>query len=478
MPVRSKVKLFNTTALIIVLVSLAINGCFYYFNKKNLFCEGLIKDHGEVAYNLYQYNSTKINPARADALRSLEYKESRRVDYYEIDHKSYGPPTQYRSYFDSIGYGVVIGLLWKLTGSLDYSDIQLLQIVLFSLLLFLFFQIALMLLGMRGAIFSSIALLLFFPAFFLNVQVLRDIWPFYSAIIVMYVALRYLLQKSHWLVPVTGGITIALLQFLRPHVFTLILTTSVVLLGYAIVTKEFVRVTKLLLILFTTNILFFWLPFSTYNKMAYDRYIVGATGINLIQGLGEFDNPWGYKLSDGWFVEFMNTKYPQLTDLERDDKAKELFLKAIQEQPLIYIRGVLHRIPRIIFPGLPSFNYQSNTEFYQLYVTKKSLPNVCSLLLQSPSILFDFAFRHIYIGLYLLIAYLGLFLALIRKKFILFFFIFFGVIAAGYSVIFLHTDHRYLIPYFAFFSLFVGYFFDEILKRKNNEETFDCCPHI
>ena len=142
--------------------SLCINGIFLYINKKNLFFEGLMKHHGEIAYNLYQHNSIKINPERAGILGILEGEKNRRVDYYEIDHESYGPPTQYRNYYDSIGYGVVIGLLWKLTHSLDYFDIQFLQIILFSLILLLFFQIALMLFDRRTAILSCISLLLFF----------------------------------------------------------------------------------------------------------------------------------------------------------------------------------------------------------------------------------------------------------------------------------------------------------------------------
>jgi hypothetical protein len=57
------------------------------------------------------------------------------------------------------------------------------------------------------------------------------------------------------------------------------------------------------------------------------------------------------------------------------------------------------------------------------------------------------------------LAYLGLMLALIRKKYFAVAIILLGIIAAGYSVVFLHTEHRYLIPYYTFFSFFVGYLF-------------------
>ena len=77
-------------------------------------------------------------------------------------------------------------------------------------------------------------------------------------------------------------------------------------------------------------------------------------------------------------------------------------------------------------------------------------------------IIFDFVARHIYIGIFLLLAYLGMLIALIRKKYFALFFLFFGVIGAGCSVVLFHTEHRYLIPYYAFFPFFVGYLFNTL----------------
>jgi hypothetical protein len=457
-------KVCNTQALILCGLSLLLNGIFLYFNSKTLFTWGLLKHQGDIAYNLYEYNSIKVTPTRMVKLMELEAQQQRRVDYYEINPKSYGPPTEYRNYCDSIGYGIVIGLLWKLTNSLDFLDIQLLQILLFSLLLLLFYQIAFMLFNQRTALFSTLALLLFFPITYLNVQVARDIWPYYSAVILAYTALSYILNKSSFLIPLTGGIFIALFQFMRPPTFTLILTSSLVLCIYAVIKKS-LKPFSYVIILWLTNICFFWIPFATYNKIAYDRYMVAPTGINLLEGLGEIPNPWGYKLNDPWYLNFMKTTYPQLTtDLERDDKARELFFAAIKEQPQVYLQQIMKRVPRIIFPGLPCFGYYDNQELYHLYLTGTPISKIIASVMRSPTILLDFAIRHIYIGLFLFLAYLGMLLMLIRRKFFPFFFIFIGLIAPCFMVIFSHTDHRYLIPFYAFFALFVGYLFAEIKK--------------
>jgi len=460
--IKSSCKLWNNHTVILFLFSLLINGIFLYVYRKNIYCNGPLRQHGEVAYNVYRYNSTKINPNRLGALCCLEVKNKQRADYYEIDHEQYGPPTQYRSHSETVGYGVLLGLLWKLTHSLNFFDIQLLQLLLFSFLLLLFYQIALMLFNQRTALFSCIALLLFFPAIYLNVQAMRGIWPYYSAVILLYVSLSYLQKQVSIIVPIIGGVAIALCQFMRTPMFLHVVTTAVVLFGYALTTKELRSVFKLLLVLFITNLLFFWAPFAAYNKMAYNRYLVSSSGLNFIQGLGEFENPWGYHLCDGWYLNFMKKNYPGLTPLEWDDKSKDLFFKAIKENPVFYIKNLLLKMPRLILPGLPWFNYQDTKRIYWMYVHGTPLREIFSIITRKPIIFWDFLARHLYIGLFLLLAYLGILLMLIRKKFFAFSLIFFGIIIVGYSVIFAHIDHRYLVPYYAFFALFVGYLFAQI----------------
>lgn len=450
--------------------SLALCSIYVYVYRKNIFYEGLLKHHGEIAYNVYRYNSLKINNNRIGAIYEREAETGQRADYYEIDHERYGPPTIYRNYYDSIGYGVLIGLLWKITHSLDYLDIQLLQLLLFSLLLLLFYQIALMLFDKRTALFSSITLLCFFPILYLNAQVMRDVWPYYSAVILAYTTLAFLYKKIGLILVTLGAITVALLQFTRPPAFMLIITISIVLLGYAITQKQFRSVLTLLTLLWGTNILFFWIPFAAYNKIAYDRYIVGPTGINVLEGLGEYPNPWGYQLSDGWYGNFMKENYPHLkTNLERDDQARALFWQAVRQEPLYYLTSVLKRIPRLAFPGLPSFNYQDTKGLYKMYLSGESISSIAKHVIHKPILLIDFLIRHVYLGLFLLLAYLGILLALIRKKYFACFFIWLGIIASSYPVILAHTEHRYLTPYYAFFAIFVGFLLSETTKRKGRQ---------
>jgi hypothetical protein len=158
----------------------------------------------------------------------------------------------------------------------------------------------------------------------------------------------------------------------------------------------------------------------------------------------------------------MNKKYPNLSPIEHDKKARQLFWQALKSDPWFYLRSIIRRIPRLVLPGLPWFNYQDKAELYHMYLTGTSLKEIFKIVCRDPVILFDFLARHLYVGIFLLLAYLGMLLMLIRKKYFAFFIIFAGIICAGYSVIFMHTDHRYLIPYYAFFALFVGYLAREL----------------
>lgn len=477
---KTTISIFNPQSTLLALATLAIGSIFLFFNHKNIFVETLLRPHGEVAYNLYKYNSLKVNPARMGALAAKEQVTGRRADYYEIDHEKFGPPTTHRNAFDTIGYGVVIGTLWKITDSLNYLDIQILQLLLLAFFMFLFYYIAFMLFkSKRAALFSGIALLSFFPLFYLNAQVFRDIWPFYAAIILLFITIKFLFDGHSWSILISGSMAFALMQWMRSTIFLMIITTSILLFLYAICSKKLKikRVLQFTLTVLIANVFFYWLPFMTYNKIAYNRYLVGPAGINLIQGLGEFPNKWGYKLSDGWYADYTEkhfgkeAKKLKLTENEKtsfyDDKMRTVFWKSIKEDPLFYLSCIAKRIPRLLFPGLPWFNYQDKKEIYLMYVTGTPVKELIKTVLREPIIAIDFAARHIYIGLFLLFAYLGILLALIRKQYLALLLLFGGIICAGYSVIFAHIDHRYLIPFYGIFAFFVGYFFHEIINVWN-----------
>jgi hypothetical protein len=457
-----KVKIINKHSVILFICALAINFIFLYFNHKNIFCNGQLRYHQEMGYNVFKYNSVKLNWKRIGAICKKEGQNKKRADYYEIDHEKHGPPTEYMDQHDTIGYGVLIGLVWKVTRSLNLLDIQILQILIFSLLMFLFYQIAFFFFKKKKIAFMcGISLLFFLPVIYLNVQANRDIWPYYAGVIILYSILKYFFGNGSWKILLAGGSLFGLIQWMRqPLVFPMILTITTISIFYMLIKKySLKKIFLFFAILIGTNILFFWIPNSTYNKIVHDKYFVGPVGINLLTSLGEFPNKWGYEMGEGWFCSFMKKNFNIVTyDNECEEKAIEIFWQSVKEEPLFYIKTIIKRIPRLLFPGLPWFNYKDTVEIYTLYVTGTPISQLVKLICRSPVILIDFASRHIYVGIYLLLAYLGMLFAFIRKKYIFLSFVYLGIIVSSYSTILTHTEHRYLIPAFAFFSLFVGYF--------------------
>lgn len=446
---------FNRDACVFFVLALMLNFVFFFFNYKTKYFSGLLHPHGEVAYNLYKYNSVKINKARLEELGRQEFLQEKRIDYADIDHEKLGEPTSFRNVLDSIGYGVVLGLIWKITGSLRYRDIEFVQIFIFSFLMFLFYQIAMFLFfDRRVAIASCVALLLFFPIFHQNVLAMRDIWVFYGLVCLLYGILACFYEKISILGLILLCSFFAICQFMRPPSFTIVLSITFILIVIMFLKIfSFKKILKILMCLWGTNILFFWAPFIVYNKIAYNKFFVSPVGQNLLLGLGECENPWGYKLSDSWFDVFMHKTYGEVGGtVECDQKAKELFYESVAEKPLLYFKIVLRRFLYILLPPLPWIG-----SLWNVVAVHKTLRDKFYSIITSFVSLADFLVHYIYIWFFLLCGYLGLIFLFIKKKIMAIGIVFLGGIVPIWSIVLSHSEPRYLVPTYALFAFFVGY---------------------
>jgi 4-amino-4-deoxy-L-arabinose transferase-like glycosyltransferase len=395
-----------------------------------------------------------INPELTKTMDSERQKKGHLIDYNQIDQTQYDVPTQPFVTNDTIGYGLILGAMWKITGSFSFADVQWLQIILFSLLMLALYGIVLILFGSAQiAFWACIAQLFFFPILAMNVQPSRDIWAYYGVIILLYGVLRYLFDHlSLWLLIVCGA-AFGVCQFVRPSVFLVLITISGVLFLYGLMHKAYLK--KILLtigILMSTNIFCFWAPFMAYNKIAYDRYLVGPVGLDLLEGLGEFPNRWGYKLDDIWAADYICNKYQvQGGTPEFDDKAKEEFVQAFHQEPSIYFINILKRLPGLILPGLPWIFYTQSP------YGDGSLWQKVTAIMQSRTLFIDFMTRHVYIRLYLLLGYAGMVLLFIQRRYWIISVLLAGVLLGGLGKLPSHIEYRYVVPYYWVFALFAAY---------------------
>lgn len=442
---------------VLVVAALLLNIIFLYINYGNKeYVTGVLHPHGEVGFNVYKYNSIKISPERLNAVLNLQEEQASLVNYNQIDHTQFSYPTAYRNIFDTVGYGVLLGLLWKVTNSLHYLDVQILQIIIFSLLMILIYLNALMLWGSSTIAFNcGMAHLLFLPLAFQNVQANRDIWAYYGVLICLYAMLRCIYKNASWKELFFLFSIYSLTQFIRFISFLIpiliLCCMSCICFYYK---KYYINFFKLASSMVLALVLFCITPLVIYNTMVFHQLWVFPSGVWLIEGLGDYENPWGYKCNDAWVSNFIKNNYnAEMGTLEGDICAKKLFLKNLQENPWIFIKNCMRRLKGFFLPNLPWSFYPES-----LYSKEASLYEKAKKAFSSFTVFCDLMTRALYIRLYLLLSYIGLFLLFVRRRYFEFFLIL-GIILSSWGVIVSHIEYRYLVPFYCFSSLSIGYLF-------------------
>ena len=215
-----------------------------------------------------------------------------------------------------------------------------------------------------------------------------------------------------------------------------------------------------------------------YNKHAYGYFFVGPVGQNLIEALGEYDNPWGIGPSDHGFTEFMKPYRLKFGTQEYDNKAKEIAFDLIREKPFFYLKTIFYRIPQLLFPGCTwLYNYSSETltmiretydDLMNISISNRVL-HILGLVKKNPIVIIDYIAHRIYVRFFFLLGYIGFFLMLLRRHYFAFTLLFFVGIVASYPAILSHIEDRYLVPYYSVFAFAIGYLvfmFCETLKSK------------
>lgn len=450
----------NIHTAFLFFLSLILNFCLLEFNYNDWsYCTGYKIMLAEPAYDFYRNNSTYFNNERCKYLHSLLSKEHKLLEYAEIDHSQFGESKDRLIVAITPWYSILLGSLWKLTDSLSYKDIIYLQIFLFSFCLMLLYMIAFMLFESEAyALGVGLSTLLFFPLVFHNVLVIREIWPFYGIVLIIYGLLSYFYQEGTLAQVLVGGIFFALCQLMRPQALTsLIFLLCFCFLGTLFSYINFKKFLQCSGMLISSNIICFWLPFMAYNKVVYDRYVVSSVGEILLEGLGEQENKWGYQWNDSWFADFMQKQFGLKEGTpECDEKARELFFRSIYEEPLFYIKSIRKRIFKLILPDFVWCPALFNDAAYTRLTSVKE--RIVYLYSHSSTFIgfLKMFFSHLYVRLYVMIAYLGLLLMFLqgygRISLLLL-----TLLTSSWFVVFLHLEDRYVLYSFGFLPFSFAY---------------------
>lgn len=368
---------------------------------------------------------------------------------------------------DTIGYGVILGLLWKLTGTYKFFHVQLLQIILFALLMPLAFACARILFGSAQiAWWCVVAQLFFFPLLAMNMQPVRDIWAYYGVLLLLYGLLSYIFENKSRYVLLACAIGFSICQWARPAVLPAFVLVCGVLAAYGLYAQKYRKRVFFACATFVMTTMFcFWFPFMTYNKINYDRYFVGPVGQDLLEGMGEFENPWGFQLSDQFVNEYISKKYGSVYGTPQfDDDAKKEFMFAYQQKPAMFYTNIFRRVPQLLLPGLPWIYYE-NSPYGEHLNWREKLKKIFG----DWRLFFDFLVRHVYIRLFLLLGYLGIIAAVIQKRYFAVALLLIGIMVGGWGKLPSHIEYRYLVPFYWVFAWFVGYALCSVFLDKTED---------
>lgn len=462
------VSLLNKNAVILVVCALAINAIFLYaYNPRVYFA--ITQAHGQIGYNLYQYAMIGMNQECTDYVCNEMRKQGRLIEYRDL-HQLFGEPHQAFPINDTVGYGILLGILWKITHSLLFYDVQLLQIIIFAMCMIFYYQIAYMLFASESIAFlCSIMQLCFFPLIAYNVMPVRDVWAYYGLLLLCYTVLASFTKQLPILQRLIYLVFFSCCLWMRPTLACAVIMMSLCIGGYAFKHTDIRRRALFLMVhIWLVTVLLFWIPFMYFNYKQYNRLVVSPAGQSLLEGLGEIPNQWGHKLSDEYVNEFISAKY-NLTygTIAFDDAAMTEFKLCVKENPWHYIKTLIYRLPDILLPGLQWIFYE-HSPYADCGNMIYKLLYACS----SFGRFINFVMRHIYMRIYLIGGYIGMLCMFRRKKY--------GALAciitcllSGLSTYPSHIEYRYIVPFYWVFSLAVGYAWYCVRSSRVAYRAFD-----
>jgi hypothetical protein len=454
----------NSHEVKIILVSFFM--CLSFF----ISFHGYIKNNGSyypetptaLAYSVYQYNSFSHYKA------GVYYKDGVIINQENVASSKI-------PIFEHPGYGWLMGLAWKVTGSLKYYDMQIVQMLLFVFsCLLLYWGLFAALLDSQKALWAACLVPLFFPLLFLNVNPIRDIYCFYGAAVLFYLFSYAYYKELSIKQMTTGGLFIALCQWMRPTIFGSLVLGFCFIMGYSYFYKreKFLNICLLGSILAVTNGIGFWAPWTLFNKQVHGRYFAAPSGQQLLDSMGWTGpnkiNPDCPDTNNGLYCDGCVTQYTvkrfnldttktKVGTSAMDDKMGEAFWEWFCQDPIFWVKGFLWRIKKVLLLDLTwSTTYGWNWKYYNSFSKYSDRLNAAySFGFYN---LLEFLFRRWFVRVFMILGYFGALCLIYEQKFFLLGLLI-SLTAGGIApAIISHAEHRYLTPFYFIYPLLAGYF--------------------
>lgn len=300
---------------------------------------------GELAHNIVAYGRWFVYDERARLyLDAVTGRLHRNVDPAEIDYSKIDRGARfYPETGESIGSSAVLAGLWEITGGERYLPLQILQALIDALAALLVYRIAMRLFNVtRIALIAAALYALYPPIAWLTIAPYNDIWAvdFTIAIVASYLEALDSEQRWRWLI--ACGLIAGIGSYFRPNVLLvapLLAIATIAATGWREAFRRGSAVTLIAALLMV--------PWMVRNYDDFHAFIPGTSALweNMWNGLGELPNSFGASNGTHGVYEEVRRVRPDLVPESPawDEYVKGWVVKAIEQHPLFYLKGIVHR---------------------------------------------------------------------------------------------------------------------------------------
>ncbi|MCS7184626.1 MAG: glycosyltransferase family 39 protein, partial [bacterium] len=366
---------------------------------------------------------------------------------------------------DMPGHGILLAILWYITGIRSFLPIQLLQMILDSFMTLFIFKISKQLFTQKIAVVASYLYALYIPEAWLSVLPIRDVWGTFGTILSTFYILRYMFNKKIRYVLISGIITGITVYFRPTIIFLPIILNIAILIRYGL--KKYIISTTIAI----SCVFFILTPWILRNYYHFKRIIITRTPFyqTIWQGFGEFKNQFGAVNNDAYTIEQMKKEgfKGRPGTIEYDEFIKPKVIKVIKEHPLWYLKIVIIRIPyALIINRIPWGILQDDRYWYhQMFAEKmheKSLLNYIKIIAKANP---GFLITKFFDCIILLTALAGLYI--IRKEIKNFSILTLVPIYFILIHIPIHVEGRYMVPFHWIYLIFISVFINKVKAKLN-----------
>ena len=447
--------------LIILLIGLAIRSGLLIRHHDIYYLSGLTQ--GLLARNILEGRGLVVGEKEGKLLGELQNKRRKLVDISEIpvfENDRYFPQI-----YDMPGHGILLAGIWKITQDYRYIYIQILQIIIDTLMIFLIFLICKRLFNEKIASLASFLYAIYFPQAFLSVHPLRDCWVMFVAIAVVYLIICYH-KKPSIVNALSVGLLTGLGTYMRPNLIFIALLISIFSIFYL------GKRNSLKLILVASLVIAAIVsPWWIRNWRIYHRFIPLSANFGHVMwaGLGVIPNKYGFVHSDEAAANYVrNAGYKfRYGTPEFGQVLLERALEVIKRDPIFYIKVLIHRVPVALFPapewGIEPRNFAFQTKWSFTSWQKSERKGIITYAKAYPLIFTYKLIRRVIIGILFFLALGGIMVK--RKEYskVLL------LISVPFYFVFVHlftnVDPRYVLPGTWVYLVFSAVFIENLWQR-------------